>query len=294
MSKLHLQAAMLLFLAASVCSAEDMAVMHAKYEKLKADAGFKRLLGTCPILATWDDHDYGVNDGGAEYPKRMESQRLFVDFWNDAPDSVRRQRPGVYDAKIFGPKGNRVQVLLLDTRYFRNALKRGERRTGGAYVPNPDPTATMLGEAQWAWLEEQLHDPAELRVLVTSIQCLPAASGQETWSNLPLERSRLFELLAKTKAAGIVMINGARHWSELSSIEEGVPYPIHELTSSSLNQVHPRGTPTVNRFRALNNTFHRENYGAVLIDWEVGRLSLQIRDVDGAERLEKRIDLAEL
>ena len=55
-----------------------MLVMQAKYEKLQADAGFQRLRSACPTLATWDDHDYGVNDGGAEYPKRVESQRLFV------------------------------------------------------------------------------------------------------------------------------------------------------------------------------------------------------------------------
>jgi len=273
---------------------EDMQVMQAKYEKLQADGGFQRLLGTCPVLATWDDHDYGVNDGGADYPKRVESQRLFVDFWKDPADSPRRQRPGVYDAQVFGPEGKRVQVLLLDTRYFRSPLKRGQRRTGGVYLPNPDPDLTMLGEDQWRWLEAQLRVPAELRVVASSIQCLPAASGQETWSNLPLERSRLLELIAKTGAEGVVMISGDRHWSELSAIEQGVPYPIHELTSSSLNQVHPRGTPTVNRFRALNNTFHRENYGALLIDWQAGRLTLQIRDIAGAVRLEKKLDLTQL
>ena len=216
------------------------------------------------------------------------------DFWKDPADSPRRRRPGVYDARVFGPEGKRVQVLLLDTRYFRSPLKRGERQTGGVYLPHPDPDATMLGDDQWRWLEEQLRVPAELRIVATSIQCLPEAAGQETWSNLPLERTRLLELIATSGAAGVVMISGDRHWSELSSIDERVPYPIHELTSSSLNQVHPRGTPTANRFRALNNTFHRENYGALLIDWEAGHLALQIRDIDGAVRLEKRLDIAQL
>ena len=54
----------------------DMDVMCAKYAKLKADAGFAKLMKTCPVLATWDDHDYGANDAGAEYVKRVESQRL--------------------------------------------------------------------------------------------------------------------------------------------------------------------------------------------------------------------------
>lgn len=270
---------------------EDMDVMRAKYAKLQADAGFTQLLKTCPVLATWDDHDYGVNDGGDDYPRRVESQQIFVDFWNDADDSPRRQRPGVYDSRVYGPEGQRVQVVLLDTRYFRSPLKRGEKRTGGAYVPNPDPKVTMLGDAQWVWLEQQLRVPAELRIIATSIQCLPGAAGQETWSNMPLERQRLLKLIEQTEAKGVVMISGDRHWSELSAIEHGVPYPLYEITSSSLNQVHPRGTPTVNRFREVNNTFHRENFGMLEIDWEDRTVSLQILDIDAAIRIKKTIPL---
>ena len=60
---------------------QDMAVMKKKYDMLAAIPGWQKLKATCPILATWDDHDYGVNDGGAEYPKKDESQQLFLDFF---------------------------------------------------------------------------------------------------------------------------------------------------------------------------------------------------------------------
>ena len=53
---------------------DDMDVMRAKYAKLKADIGFSKLMDSCAVLATWDDHDYGLNDGGADYAKRAESQ----------------------------------------------------------------------------------------------------------------------------------------------------------------------------------------------------------------------------
>ena len=105
-----------------------MDVMRAKYARLKADAGFSKLMKTCPVLATWDDHDYGANDAGADYVKRAESQRIFVDFWGDPADSPRHKRPGVYDARVFGPKGQRLQVILLDTRFFRGPLKKGAQR----------------------------------------------------------------------------------------------------------------------------------------------------------------------
>jgi alkaline phosphatase D len=274
----------------------DMQVMRAKYAKLQADPGFAKLVQACPILATWDDHDYGVNDGGTDYPKKVESQQIFVDFWNDPPESPRHNRAGVYDAAVYGPEGKRVQVILLDTRFFRSPLATGDQQVGGRYVPAADPNLTMLGEAQWKWLEEQLLVSADVRIIATSIQLLATASGQETWANLPLERERMLRLIETTKASGVVLISGDRHWSELSVLKETVPYLIYELTSSSLNQLHPRGTPTKNLHRALPTTFHRENYGVIAIDWskEDPSIRLEIRDIDKTVRLRKAVRLSQL
>lgn len=97
---------------------KDIQVLRSKYAQLAAKPGYQRLKATCPILATWDDHDYGADDAGAEYPLKVESQKLFLDFFDEPVDSPRRQREGIYDAKVFGPSGQRVQILLLDTRDF--------------------------------------------------------------------------------------------------------------------------------------------------------------------------------
>jgi alkaline phosphatase D len=274
----------------------DMDVMRAKYAKLKADAGFARLLSTCPVLATWDDHDYGANDAGAEYAKRVESQQILVEFWGDPADSPRRQRPGVYDAHSFGPKGKRLQVILLDTRYFRGPLKTGERRVGGPYLPTDDESVTMLGEAQWTWLEHQLREPAEVRIIASSIQCVSESAGHETWSNMPHQRQRLFDLIAKTNANGVLIISGDRHWAELSVEKDLAPYPIHDLTSSSFNQIHPRGTPTENKYRAVPITYHRENFGEIFVDWDQADPEVQLRvlDLDGQVKIEAAISMSHL
>src|SRR5690606_1273195 len=119
--------------------------------------GLKKLRTICPVVGTWDDHDYGVNDGGAEYPKKRESQQVFLDFFEVPHDDVRRCREGVYFSRVWGPEGTRVQLILLDGRYFRSPLKTGfqpsEPGEGfrGKYAPDHDPRATMLGEAQWTW-----------------------------------------------------------------------------------------------------------------------------------------------
>jgi len=266
---------------------EDMSVLHAKYELLAADPGFQALRNSSRILATWDDHDYGINDGGADYLMRQESERIFEQFWYGDKPAASRTRPGIYEAQVFGPPGKRVQVILLDTRYFRSPLKKGDKRVGGSWVPDDDPTKTMLGEAQWMWLEQQLRQPAEVRIIASSIQFIAEDAGQETWSNLPHERQRMIDLLADTKANGVVFISGDRHWSELSALDSSLPYRLLDFTSSSFNQDHPRGTPTVNRFRHLKQTYHKPNYGVISIDWDSPRnsITLEIRNLEGTTEL---------
>jgi alkaline phosphatase D len=46
----------------------EVSKLHAAYMELAAKPNFERLRSTVPHVAVWGDHDYGVNDGGAEFP----------------------------------------------------------------------------------------------------------------------------------------------------------------------------------------------------------------------------------
>ncbi len=279
---------------------EDMSVMRAKYDALKTSRFFRELRRRVPVLATWDDHDMGANDAGAEYPKRREAKEEFLRWLDEPADSPRRQREGVYEAWIFGPAGKRVQVILLDTRTFRGPLKRlpkaGQKLPGGPYIPNTDTSATMLGPAQWSWLGEQLRQPAELRLIASSIQFVAEFSGAEAWANLPHEKQRLLDLLRETKAGGVLFLSGDRHWCELSRMDGPLGYPLFDLTSSALTEKHPRGTPTDNRYRAYPKTYHDVNVGHLQIDWAAADplITWKIVDFAGNAPIEHRIRLGEL
>jgi alkaline phosphatase D len=276
----------------------EMASLKRKYEKLAALPGWQRLTKTCPVLATWDDHDYGKNDVGVEYPHKDESQQLFLDFFGVPKDSPRRAQKGVYNAAVFGPEGKQVQVILLDLRYFRSPLKKGDRPAPGTrtrpYLPNTDPGATMLGAEQWAWLEAQLRRPAELRLLVSSIQVVPDEHIHEKWANLPAERDRLYKLLRDTKANGVVILSGDRHMAEISMEPKAIDYPLYDVTSSGLNQgSQVWRVPEANRYRVGTMT-HGDNFGLVTIDWSATDpvVSLQVRDVDGEITLKDSVPLS--
>lgn len=291
---------------------ENMDELRAKYRLLGDHPGYRALKATCPVYATWDDHDYGVNDGGAEYPKKRESQQVFLDFFDAPADDVRRTREGVYSSRVFGPAGRRIQLILLDARYFRSPLKTGfqpgEPGDGyrGRYVPNTDADATVLGEVQWKWFEEQLKVPAELRLIGTGVQVVTDEHGSEMWANFPRERARLLETIRKTKAEGVVFLSGDRHLSEIAKLPAddplGVGYPLFDVTSSSLNT--PSGNLTksgvrfaneINRYR-VGLTYFDVNFGMVLVDWQQPDpvVRLQVREEQGAVILQQRLTLSQL
>ena len=149
----------------------DAANLRRAYTLASQIEGYNRLRDNVSHLAVWDDHDYGINDGGGDFPHKTVSKELFLEFWNVPASDVRRTREGIYDSHIIGPPGMRVQVILLDLRWFRSPLKPTDQRGAAGrerYLPDPDPAKTMLGATQWGWLSEELRKPAELRLLVSS------------------------------------------------------------------------------------------------------------------------------
>ncbi len=281
---------------------EDMSVMRAKYQRQSEQPGIRRLFASTPVMATWDDHDYGKNDAGSEYPMKAAAQREFLSFFAVQPQSARWKRRGVYHSQTFGPPGKRVQVIVLDTRYFRGELHKwpaGDRPTLGPYRPSDIESATVLGQAQWSWLEAQLREPADLRLIGTSIQAIPGEHGYESWSNFPIERTRLFELVRETGADGVVLLSGDRHLAEISVLPEddadGVGYPLFEITASSLNRPSRSTVLEPNRYRVHEANYKPENFGMVSISWtEDPVVQMQVRGMDGAVVLESVVRLSEL
>lgn len=266
---------------------EDMDEMRASYAMLAAIPGYQKLLETCPVLAVWDDHDYGVNDGGAEFPKKAEAAQIFHDFFKTPADSPARQRPGTYDVRYFdGGEGKLLQILLLDTRSFRGPLVAfPQHSTHGPYDRNRDPAVTLLGADQWKWLEEELAKPADMRFIMTSIQFLPQDHHWELWENLPHERERLLKLLAARQTGPVIFFSGDRHMGELMELKTGDPlspgFPVYEMTTSGLTNAGGGRNGEPNRHRVSPTNFQSRNFGMAVIDWVKHEVTLELRDIDG-------------
>lgn len=273
--------------------------LRREWQVLADNPDWQQLVAKVPVMATWDNHDYGHHSAGAEFPLKEQSKALFLDFFAEPEDSARRKRPGIYDAKIFGPVGRRLQVILLDTRSFKSLPMLSERPEGaggslGKYVPNFDPAATLLGEAQWEWLEQQLHELAELRLIVSSGQIIADQKGMDEWGNYPLERQRLLSLVGSNGSSGVLLISGNVHFSEISAIDDS-PHPLIDFTSSGLTHTNTEYAAVENRYRVAG-PFTGKSFGLVEIDWEGQEgweLTLKALAEDGSTGFEYRISQVE-
>ena len=265
---------------------EDMEKMKADYDKVWANQDYVELSNKTKIVGTWDDHDYGGNDVGAEWKVKDEAQQLFLDFLKvDENDPIRKQE-GVYSSEMITTDAGALKVILLDTRYFRSPLKKSTKE-GHRYEPwDEADDGSILGEAQWQWLENELKDDsANFTLLVTSIQFLSEEHGYEKWANFPKERAKMYSLLQRAKAQNVIMLSGDLHQAEFSVNENaGTEYPLIDFTTSGLTHTYPEMAWNSNKYRVGEGT-KVLNFGVLKFDFNNKKALMEIR-TEGNELVE--------
>lgn len=260
---------------------EDMAKMKADYDKVWANTDYKALTEQTIITGTWDDHDYGKNDAGVEWAHKEAAQTLLLDFLKVPENDIRRTREGVYTSEMYSTPKGRIKLILLDTRTFRDSLKKSIDPNLRYDAWEGSEGGTILGDAQWNWLEEELQDDsANFTLIVTSIQFLNDQHGWEKWGNHPSEVAKMKEKLVAAKAKNIVLLSGDRHMAEISVGEiEGLNYPLIDFTSSGLTHTWIDGATEGNPLR-ISNVIKRLNFGVLLFNFEKNQITFQLRGED--------------
>lgn len=261
---------------------DDVDRIKAIYAMQDTVQGYARLKVEVPIIGTWDDHDFGINDGGSGFAIKKESQQVFLDFMGVPLDSERRNREGVYAAHEFKTDNGKVKVIVLDTRYFRSDLIKDEdpkRR----YKPNTENGATILGDAQWEWLQGELaHSDADFNLIMSSIQILSGEHGFETWGNFPDEVEKLETMIVESGAKGVIILSGDRHISEFSRANiSGLPYPLVDFTSSGLTHSYSSFSGEPNKYR-VGEVVSDKSYGIIDLYFNDKEAHMKIMGDNGA------------
>ncbi|KAL2895127.1 Complement decay-accelerating factor [Bienertia sinuspersici] len=242
--------------------------MQSKFNQAKTHPVYSLLRNRSKVIGTWDDHDYGLNDAGKEFAAKITNQKLLLDFLDEPLDSPRRKQAGVYTSYTFGPVGTQIKVILLDTRYHRDSLS---------------SDGSVLGSAQWEWLEKQLYGPpTAITIIGSSIQ-----------------------------RDGVLFISGDVHFAEIARYDCATGYPLYDITSSGLTQsiegVVPPSLrffvrlmawfiPTTVRVAAQNCRYKswQPNFGVIEVEWKSDPVILkaEVRDTNGLPVISKKILLS--
>ncbi len=257
------------------------------YNVLGSKEPFKSFKSNVPIIPTWDDHDYGLNNAGKNFPHKSKSKDLFMKFWNIPTDSPIRRHGGVYNAYYYGEGEYKVQIIMLDTRWFLDVLS-----------PEPiaatnDTSKHILGEEEWHWLETELKKPARIRIIGSSTQFCTEHNGYEAWANYPKQMERFFNLIKSTRAEGLFFISGDVHYAELSKRTPDEIYPIYDITSSGLTQLEDSATSNIYR---IGEAYTNYNFGMIRINWNENpvTVSQEIYNKTGTKVLQHVVSLNEL
>jgi alkaline phosphatase D len=265
----------------------DIPTLAASYKKLNSRAEFDRFRRSVPMMTAWDDHDYGANDAGGAFAFKEWAEKAYETYWGSS-DEV-KSRPGVYESRIVGPKGKRVQFIILDGRFFRSDLATMPYRDPGPalgwYIPNMDPKATILGQEQWDWLAQELEKTADVRFIISSTQVITDAHNFEGWTNFPMERDRLYALLGQKGVNNAIFLTGDRHSGGFYKTNvPGLSKPLWDFTSSSLNFAFGKGDGSEREPdpRRTGGFWGIPNFGQIDIDWATKKVTMTLRKDDGS------------
>jgi alkaline phosphatase D len=259
----------------------DTLNLKTRYTKQKSDPGYQQLLKTCAITGTWDDHDYGTNDGGKNWPHKDDCKLMALRFLNFPKDNAVWSHPGIYNSMILGEGKEKIKIINLDTRYFRDTVYKVYYKPEGTekkeYKYEPNTTGDVLGEAQWKWLESELKNSnASLNIINSSIQVLSEEHRFEKWANFPTARKRFLDLIAKLKK-NVIIISGDRHISEFSKINlPGLDFPLYDFTSSGLTHTWPEKWKEDNHYR-VGELIIQKTFGLIIVRWNKKDLKVAIQ-----------------
>lgn len=193
----------------------------------------KRLI---PIMATWDDHDYGLNNSDRTYQFKHETREIFeIFFVSEQSENFHPSGFGV--AGLFEIYG--YSFFLMDNRTFRSPLGVSPER--------------HFGEGQMQWLLHNLQGRKHA-FIASGDQFFGGYSHIEGDESLLADESfqgdhpaRFAYFLDQLQASDteVVFLSGDRHYAEIMAIPaETLGYRTYEFTSSPANTI-PFGAPDV-------------------------------------------------
>lgn len=204
-----------------------------------------------PILSVWDDHDFGHDNAGIEYPYIQESQNNFRSFYAQDFQTSQNLKSGPGISKSF--RLGKSLFLLLDGRSFRQK-------------PQSHYQYSMFGKAQELWCYQQIKDePVDTVFLINGSQWFPDTGVGESFNRDHNVNFLYFLNNLRGLRKKFIFLSGDVHFSEIIKVPTGIlGYETFEITSSAMHSLNMPGTPEY--FNTKNRVFSTWKHNFKVLD----------------------------
>ncbi len=199
-----------------------------RYALYRTDADLQNAHAACPWVVTWDDHEFDNNYAADVSEETGVSRASFLERRASAYQAYYEHMP-LRAAQL--PNGSSMQLYrsldfgrlarfaVLDTRQYRTDQPCGDR-TKPVCEGVADPSATLLGDRQEAWLFQTLKGSASAwnvlpqQIMMARVDRQPGEGvtrSMDQWSGYDVARARLIQFLADSRVRNPVVLTGDIH-----------------------------------------------------------------------------------
>ncbi len=218
-----------------------------------------------PILTTWDDHDYGVDDGDKHFEYKEPSMEMFRTFFPMKDNDITSQGYGVGSlTKISGQN-----IFLLDGRSFRDSKK--------------EKNGMHFGKAQREWLKKNLSESNHLNWIISGDQFFGGYHTYESFEGLHPKEFQSFKTDIKESGKNVFFISGDRHFVELIKVPTSeIGKESFEITLSGIHaKMFPNNLEKFNNPKRIKGFAGKYNYG--IFEASGNKVTLKAYSMDGLE-----------
>ena len=239
--------------------APSMKNFHKRYVETFSKLHLYKTSHLIPILAVWDDHDYGFNNGHKDFIYKSDMQKLFRGFFPLYPDQ-KNLISGKGVSFLLKTAGQ--NFFFMDDRSFRSP---------------PNPQGRLWGIQQEEWLFQKLKKLQTPSWIINGGQFFGRHHPYESFEkDFPVNFQKFITRLGTTPSS-VFFLSGDRHLTELLKIED-LPYTSFELTTSAIHAKVPpqRGDHDLDP-RHIHHFPEKHNYAIIQTQGQSQNLKLNVQ-----------------
>ncbi|MEO8399297.1 MAG: alkaline phosphatase D family protein [Ignavibacteriaceae bacterium] len=186
---------------------------------------FQKIGSNIPIIATWDDHDYGQDNSDGTYHYKYISKKVFNETYPAYPFAVKNG--GLYYKFTIAD----VDVFVLDDRWYRSPMQNADSED-----------KTMHGEEQLSWLLTGLkQSTAPFKIIFSGVSMNDYGGdtssdrgGEDNWVGYKFERNKILSFIQKNYIKGVMVFSGDQHYPSAHILNWKTPLNTVSHTDTSI------------------------------------------------------------